>query len=501
MLDYLERILKARVYEAAIETPLQRAPNLSAALGCDVHLKREDLQPVFSFKIRGAFNMMANLSDETRARGVVASSAGNHAQGVAVAARHFGVSALIVMPEKTPTIKVRAVEQLGATVCLVGESFQESNAEAIRVAAEQQKVVIPPFDHPDIIAGQGTVGMEILRQCAEPPDYIFVCVGGGGLAAGVGAYIRRLSPTTQIIGVEPIDAPGMYESLQAGAPVTLAHVGLFADGAAVKRVGDETFRVCAQVLDEVVLVSHDAICAAIKDVFDDTRTVLEPAGALAVAGAKKVIHRDGIEGKRIVAITSGANMNFDRLRYVAERAELGKRREALFAVTIPETPGSFRRFCGLIGERSITEFNYRYASPTAAQVFVGIRIADDVERLQVRDALRREGLDAIDISDNELAKNHIKHMVGGRNPDLIAERIFQFSFPERRGALRAFLDVFGTEWNISLFHYRSQGGNVARVLAGLQVPEKSARRFEAHIEALNYQVVEVTNDPACRLFL
>jgi threonine dehydratase len=501
MVDYLEQILRARVYDVAVETPLQPAPNLGASLGCEVLLKREDMQPVFSFKIRGAFNMIAKLDPSTRDRGVIAASAGNHAQGVALAAQHFGIDALIVMPEETPAIKVEAVKRLGAAVLLRGETFQEANSAAIVLARSESKSYIPPFDHPDIIAGQGTVGVEILRQCPEPLDAVFVCVGGGGLAAGVGAYIKRLSPGTRIIGVEPIDAPSMYASLKAGEPVTLERVGLFADGAAVKRVGDETFRVCQKVLDEVLLVSHDEICAAIKDVFEDTRTILEPAGALGVAGAKQYIRERAAQGARVVAITSGANMNFDRLRYVAERAEIGKSREALFAVTIPEQPGSFRSFCNLIGERSITEFNYRYAHETDAHVFVGIAIHSDQERSLLLAELEAAGLPVWDLSDDELSKNHIKHMVGGRNASLGTESIVQFSFPERRGALRKFLDDVGISWNISLFHYRSQGGNVARVLVGFQVAPDEYEGFRRFLEGCRYHYVEGTDNPACRLFL
>jgi len=501
MVDYLERILRARVYDAAIETPLQVAPNLARSLGCEFLLKREDMQPVFSFKIRGAFNMIAKLPDSIRRRGVVAASAGNHAQGVAVAAKHFGVSAHIVMPEETPAIKVSAVNRLGAEVLLRGESFQEANSAAIELAEAEGKAFVPPYDHPDIIAGQGTVGVEILRQCPEHIDAVFVCVGGGGLAAGVGAYIKRLRPETRIIGVEPVDAPSMYESLKAGCPVTLERVGLFADGAAVKRVGDETFRVCNQVVDEIVLVSHDEICAAIKDVFEDTRTVLEPAGALSVAGAKRYLREHHYVGERVVAITSGANMNFDRLRYVAERAELGKCREALFAVTIPEQPGSFRAFCNLIGERSITEFNYRYSGTVDAHVFVGVSIRSDDERRQVLGDIEDAGLQVLDLSDDELSKNHIKHMVGGRSPTLGSETIIQFSFPERRGALRRFLDHVGLAWNISLFHYRSQGGNVARVLVGFQVVAEEEGDFRRFLEGLDYHCIEATENPACRLFL
>ncbi|MCA9674371.1 MAG: threonine ammonia-lyase, biosynthetic [Kofleriaceae bacterium] len=499
--DYLERILTSPVYDVAIETPLERAPRLSTRLGDELWLKREDLQPVFSFKIRGAYHKIAGLDPEVRARGVVAASAGNHAQGVALAARRFGCRAVIVMPAGTPRIKHEAVSALGGEVVLSGDTFHEASARARDLAAAEGLAFIHPYDDPDVIAGQGTIGMEIFRQHRDPIDAIFVCVGGGGLAAGIGVYVKRLYPHVRVIGVEPVDAASMHAALAAGAPVDLPDVGRFADGVAVKRVGDETFRLCREVVDEMVLVDNDEICAAIKDVFEDTRSILEPAGALAVAGAKAWVAREGAAGRCLVAIASGANMNFDRLRFVAERAEIGEHREAQLAVTIPERPGAFLTLCTGIGDRNVTEFNYRRADAERAHVFVGVAVADRGESRALCDQLTGAGFGVVDLSDHELAKNHLKHLVGGRNPEVRHERILRFSFPERPGALRRFLEHLSPHFDISLFHYRNQGGDVGRVLTGIVVEPGREADFAAFLAALDYPYVDDTDDPACRLFL
>ncbi|MFN0061006.1 MAG: threonine ammonia-lyase, biosynthetic [Myxococcaceae bacterium] len=499
--DYLERILRSRVYEVVKETPLERAPRLSAKLGNALWLKREDLQPVFSFKIRGAYNKIAHLDPEVRGRGVVAASAGNHAQGVALAAGRFGCQAIIVMPVSTPRIKHEAVQALGAEVRLWGETFQEAYAQATTIAEERGMSFIHPYDDPDVIAGQGTIGMEILRQLGHAPDALFVSIGGGGLASGVALYLKRLYPEVRVVGVEPKDAPSMFEALRVGHPVDLPDVGRFVDGAAVKRVGDETFRICRELLDEILLVDNDAVCAAIKDVFEDTRSILEPAGALSIAGAKAFGAREHLTGKTWVAIASGANMNFDRLRFVAERAEIGEEREAQLAVTIPERPGTFLKLCGAIGGRDVTEFNYRRSDAERAHVFVGITVSNKTESQTVRDNLREAGFGVLDLSESEIAKNHLKHMVGGRNTGLRHERILSFSFPERPGALRRFLEELSPQFDISLFHYRNQGGDVGRVLTGIQVEPGQEERFEAFLEAVGYPVVDETERPECRLFL
>ncbi|MDQ8023300.1 MAG: threonine ammonia-lyase, biosynthetic [Moraxellaceae bacterium] len=499
--DYLERILNAQVYDIAIESPLDEAPGLSRRTGNHVLLKREDLQPVFSFKLRGAYNKLAQLSPEARARGVICASAGNHAQGVALAAQKFACRAVIVMPVTTPAIKIDAVRGRGGEVVLHGESFDEAYAHARQLEAREGFSFVHPFDDPDVIAGQGTVGMEILRQHPRPIDVVFCCIGGGGLIAGVAAYIKRLKPGTRVIGVEADDADGMAQSLAAGRVVTLDHVGLFADGAAVKRVGDETFRLCEQYVDEVIRVDNDAICAAIKDVFEDTRSILEPAGALAVAGAKAWAAREGAQGKTLVAVASGANMNFDRLRFVAERAELGEQREAVLAVTIPEQPGSFRLFCAQLGARNITEFNYRYADRQAAHVFVGISVRNRAESCTLVEQLNQQGLATLDLTDDELAKSHVRYMVGGHSPLAKDERVLRFIFPERPGALMRFLDTLHGEWNISLFHYRNHGADFGRVLVGMEVPAADQDRFQAFLDRLGYEYVDETANPAYRLFL
>jgi len=499
--DYLERILTAQVYDVAIETPLEPAPNLSARLQNRVLLKREDMQPVFSFKLRGAYNKMAHLSSAQLARGVIAASAGNHAQGVALAAQKMGCRAVIVMPTTTPRIKIDAVKARGAEVVLAGDSYDEAYTHAVELERRDRLVFVHPYDDPDVIAGQGTIGMEILRQHPKPIHAVFCCVGGGGLISGVAAYVKRLRPQTKIIGVEAADADAMARSLAAGRRVRLAQVGLFADGAAVKMVGEETFRLCRQYVDEMILVDTDAICAAIKDVFEDTRTILEPAGALAVAGAKEYAGRNRIRDKTLVAVASGANINFDRLRFVAERAEVGEQREAVLAVTIPEKPGSFKKFCALLGERSITEFNYRYSDPDEAHVFVGVQVHHRGESRKLVDSLRRHGLPTLDLTDDEMAKLHIRYMVGGHAPDVDNEVIYRFEFPERPGALMKFLNSMRHDWNISLFHYRNHGADYGRVLVGMQVPGAEMDEFRAFLGRVGYDYVEETANPGYELFL
>ena len=499
--DYLQRILAARVYDVAIETPLDLASNLSKRLGCRVLLKREDLQPVFSFKLRGAYNKMVRLPKATLARGVIAASAGNHAQGVALAAQKLRCKATIVMPVTTPHIKVEAVRARGARVVLHGDSYDEAYNHAKNSAEKQRLAFVHPYDDPDVIAGQGTIGMEILRQHAAPIAAIFVPVGGGGLIAGIAAYVKRLRPEIKIIGVEPEDADAMYQSLKAGRRVKLAQVGLFADGVAVKQVGSETFRLCRTLVDEVIRVDTDAMCAAIKDVFTDTRVILEPAGALAIAGAKVYAERARARGKTLVAVASGANMNFDRLRFVAEEAELGEHREAILAVTIPERPGSFKAFCELLGPRNVTEFNYRYDNPASAQVFVGVQVKNREETARLVAALRRAGLKTVDLSNNDLAKLHVRHTVGGHTPLVKDEILYRFEFPERPGALIRFLTSMSRGWNISLFHYRNHGADYGRVLVGMQVPAKDKQQFQKFLDKVGYPYYDETRNPAYRLFL
>jgi threonine dehydratase len=499
--DYLEKILLARVYEVARESALERAPMLSERLGCTVLLKREDDQPTFSFKIRGAYNKMAGLDPALRAHGVIAASAGNHAQGVSLAARKLGCSAMIVMPVTTPSIKVRAVRALGAEVVLYGDSYDDAAARARALAVERGRVFVHPYDDPEVIAGQGTVGLEILRQRSAPIDAVFVPVGGGGLIAGIAAYIKRLRPSIRVIGVEPVDAAAMARSLDAGHRVTLEQVGTFADGVAVKNVGEETFRLCRDLVDEMILVDSDAICAAIKDVFEDTRTIMEPAGALSVAGLKAYAARESSTGCVFVAVTSGANMNFDRLRHVSERAEIGEEREALFAVTIPERPGSLRTFAALLGPHNITEFNYRYSADDVARVFVGVSVAGRSEAGELAEKFRGAGLETLDLSDDEMAKLHVRHMVGGHPGKTTGEVVHRFEFPERPGALIQFLDKMSGRWNISLFHYRNHGADYGRVLIGMQVPSGDHAAFERFLSSIGYPWVEETENPAYRLFL
>ena len=501
--DYVTKILRARVYEVARETPLERAPKLSARMDNEVWLKREDLQPIFTFKLRGAYNKLASLSDDERSRGVIAASAGNHAQGVALAARQLGVEALVVMPETAPRIKVEAVERLGAEVVLAGESYDGARERAEVLAAETGRVFVPPFDDVDVIAGQGTIAMEIVRQHSEPFDAVFVEVGGGGLIAGISAYIKTLWPHTRIVGVEPDDTPTLHASLAAGERVVLDHVGTFADGVAVKQIGVEPFRIARECVDEVVLVTDDEICAAIKDVFEDTRSIAEPAGALAVAGLKRYVEREGVVGLRFAAIVSGANVNFDRLRHIAERAELGEHRESLLAVTIPERPGSLLRFCEILGRRAITEFNYRYADEAQAHIFVGVEIGDaHGDRAGLLDTLAQDSYPVLDLSDDEMAKQHVRYMVGGRASRAIDEVLYRFDFPERPGALTHFLARMGRRpWNISMFHYRNHGSSYGRVLMGLQVPPADRAAFLAFLDDVGYDYREETANPAYRLFL
>jgi len=500
-IDYLQKILTAKVYDVAIESPLDLAPILSHRLGNRVLLKREDQQPVFSFKLRGAYNKMAHLSAAARARGVIAASAGNHAQGVALAAQQLGCKATIVMPVTTPHIKIAAVEVRGATVVLHGDSYSDAYAHALALQKKSHATFVHPYDDPDVIAGQGTIGMEILRQWQAPLDAIFVAIGGGGLISGIASYVKRVRPEIKVIGVQPVDSDAMSRSLAAGHRVKLAHVGLFADGVAVKEVGRETFRICQELVDEIVLVDTDAACAAIKDVFEDTRSILEPAGALAIAGVKAWCERHRVKDRTFVAIACGANMNFDRLRFVAERAELGERREAILAVTIPERPGSFREFCKLLGKRSVTEFNYRYADPKTAHIFVGIEVAGRHEIVHLLAELKRRRIEAYDLSDNEMAKLHVRHLVGGHAPSAENEIVYRFEFPERPGALMQFLNSMSRGWNISLFHYRNHGADYGRVLAGMQVPPSDKALFRAFLDRLGYDCVDETGNPAYRMFL
>ncbi|KPK84893.1 MAG: threonine dehydratase [Deltaproteobacteria bacterium SM23_61] len=498
---YLKKILNARVYDVARETPLDYAPVLSGRLRNQVWFKREDEQPVFSFKCRGAYNKMAGLSSAELKKGVITASAGNHAQGVALAARKLGTRAVIVMPRTTPQIKVDAVRNLGGRVVLQGDNYDAAYAYAREVEVRRGFTFVHPYDDPEVIAGQGTIGLEILKQHTHGLRAVFVPVGGGGLIGGIAVYIKQLRPEIRVIGVEPEDADAMDRSLKTGRRVRLDHVGIFADGVAVRQVGEETFRLCRKFVDEIVVVTNDEICAAIKDIFEDRRSVLEPAGALAFAGLKRYVEQGRVRNQHLVAIASGANVNFDRLRHVSERAEIGERREAILASTIPERPGSFRQFCSVIGDRNITEFNYRYADPEQAHVFVGVQVqeADEVHRL-IR-ALRAKGYPTLDMTDNEMAKLHIRHLVGGRAPQAANEILYRFAFPERPGALMNFLNKMGGAWNISLFHYRNHGADFGRVLVGIQVPPRDQRAFQKFLDQLGYEYSEETANPAYDLFL
>ena len=506
--DMLQRILRARVYDVAIESPLDAAPNLSRRLGNTVLLKREDLQPVFSFKLRGAYNKMAGLTPAELERGVIAASAGNHAQGVALGAQKLGCRAVIVMPVTTPEMKVRAVAARGAEVVLHGETYDAACAEATRLAEQRGLTFIHPFDDPEVIAGQGTIALEILRQCSEPPDAIYVAVGGGGLIAGIAAYVKSLWPQVEVIGVEPEDADAMTRSLALGERVTLDQVGLFADGVAVRRVGEHTFALARRHVDAMVTVNTDAICAAIKDVFEDTRSILEPAGALAVAGMKADVARRGLRGRTLVAVACGANMNFDRLRFVAERTEISEGREAMLAVEIPERPGSLREFCTLLGSRNLTEFSYRLADPGRAHIFVGVQTSGSRDEQDLIHDLRAAGFACLDLSNDELSKLHLRHMVGGRMPGSAGEAaghgrelLYRFEFPERPGALMRFLTSLHPNWNISIFHYRNHGADVGRIVVGVQVPPAELPDWQSFLDGLGYRYVDETDNPAYRLFL
>ena len=501
-IDYLKRILTARVYDVARETPLEYAPALSERIGHRLLLKREDMQSVFSFKLRGAYNKMVRLSEEERARGVIAASAGNHAQGVALAAQHLGCRAVIVMPVTTPAVKVEAVRARQAQVVLAGDSYSDAYGHALSLQQKHGLSFVHPFDDPDVIAGQGTIGMEILRQHPDPIEAIFVAIGGGGLIAGIAAYVKQIRPEIRMIGVQTDESNAMAQSIACGERIILSEVGLFSDGTAVKQVGKETFTLAQRFVDEIICVNTDAICAAIKDVFQDTRSIMEPAGALAIAGAKIWAGRPGqTKGKTLVAIACGANMNFDRLRFVSERAEIGEQREAIFAVTIPEQRGSFKRFCALIGERNVTEFNYRMSDLRRAHVFVGIQIQKRSEAEQIAAVFANEGLEAINLTDDEMAKLHIRHLVGGTSLHARDERLFRFEFPERPGALSRFLTQMRPDWNISLFHYRNHGADFGRVLVGLQVPEDDEAAFQDFLTRLGYPYLEETGNPAYHLFL
>ena len=499
--DYIKKILSARVYDVAIESPLDPMPRLTKRLGRPVLLKREDLQPVFSFKLRGAYNKMASLPREQLDRGVICASAGNHAQGVALGAARLGVRAVIVMPRTTPAIKVDACRARGAEVVLHGDAFDEALAEARRLEAQWGLTFLHPFDDPEVIAGQGTIGMEILHQHTGPIEAIFVPIGGGGLAAGIATFVKYLRPETKVIGVEPDDAATMAEAIRAGDRVMLPSVGLFADGVAVRQAGEETFRLCREHLDAVITVDTDAMCAAVKDIFDDTRAISEPSGALSLAGAKAWAAQNPGSGP-LVAISSGANLNFDRLRHIAERAEIGEEREVLLGVTIPERPGAYRAFIAALGPRAITEFNYRYAQGSDARIFVGINLpGGKPEKRDLIAALESAGYRVADMSDNEMAKVHVRYMVGGRASGLADERLYRFQFPERPGALMKFLEALGDGFNISLFHYRNHGADYGRVLAGIEVPPAERARFDAVLDALAYPYVDETDNPAYRLFL
>ncbi|ELJ8534368.1 threonine ammonia-lyase, biosynthetic [Vibrio cholerae] len=499
--EYLRQILRSPVYEVANVTPLQTMPRLSARIGNQVQIKREDRQPVHSFKLRGAYNMVSHLSEAQKAAGVIAASAGNHAQGMALSGTKLGIKTTIVMPRTTPDIKVEAVRGFGGEVLLHGSNFDEAKAEAERLSKEQGYTFVPPFDHPLVIAGQGTIGMEMLQQNGHL-DYIFVPVGGGGLAAGVAVLVKQLMPEIQVIAVEPEDSACLKAALDAGKPVVLDQVSMFADGVAVKRIGDETFRLCQQYINGHVTVSSDEICAAVKDIFEDTRAIAEPSGALALAGLKKFAEQQQLKGKQLGTVLSGANTNFHGLRYVSERCELGEKREGLLAVTIPERKGAFFDFCQIIGNRAVTEFNYRYSDDQLANIFVGVRLVGGPEELKsIIHELRQSGYPVQDLSDDEMAKLHIRYMIGGRPSKPLTERLYSFEFPEYPGALLKFLSMLGTHWNISLFNYRNHGADYGRVLCGFELDTPDLVRFSEHLVELGYRYKDETDNPAYRFFL
>ena len=500
--SYIKRILNARIYDLAVETPLDEMPLISARLRNQVLLKREDLQPVFSFKIRGAYNKLLQLSEKQRQGGVIAASAGNHAQGLALAAKHLGVKATIVMPRTTPNIKVDAVRRRGAKVVLIGDAYDAASVHAQKLVEEHGMTYIPPYDDADVIAGQGTVAMEILRQYSQPIDAIFIPVGGGGLAAGMAAYIKNVRPEIKIFAVEAEDSACLKLAMEKGRRAVLSSVGIFADGVAVAQIGKETFRVLKDTIDGVITVSTDEMCAAIKDLFEDTRSIAEPAGALSLAGLKKYVAEHNVEKNTLIAIDSGANTNFDRLRYISERTEIGEKREAIFAVTIPEKPGSYQKFCGILGKRAITEFNYRYADGRDAHIFVGLQVTSDGnDREELVQKLESKGYAVVDMTDNEMAKLHIRYMVGGRAPSANDERVYRFEFPERPGALLDFLTKLAGRWNISMFHYRNHGSAFGRVLVGMQVPKEDCKALESLLKELKYNYWDETQNPAYQYFL
>ncbi|WP_417383451.1 threonine ammonia-lyase, biosynthetic [Gimesia sp.] len=501
LLDYLQRILNSRVYDVAIESPLELTEKLSNRLANKVWLKREDKQPVHSFKLRGAYNKMSRLTPAELERGVVCSSAGNHAQGVALSARQLGCQAHIVMPVTTPELKSDAVRALGAQVILFGDSYSDAYLHALELQKKHQYVFVHPFDDPDVIAGQGTVGMEILRQHQHPIHAVFVAIGGGGLISGVAAYIKAVRPEIKVIGVQMADSNAMLQSIESGHPVTLPDVGLFSDGTAVKLVGTETFRLTQELVDDFVTVDTDAVCAAIKDAFEDTRSILEPAGAMGIAGLKQYVAQHQLQGQNLVAITCGANMNFDRLRFVAERAEVGEEREALFAVTIPEERGSFKQFCEIVGQRSVTEFSYRISDEREAHVLVGLSIRNRSEVPEITQDFASRGFGVLDLVDDDLVKDHLRYMVGGRSPLVGNERLYRFEFPERPGALMRFLSRMHPSWNISLFHYRNQGSDFGRILVGIQVPDAELPDFQDFLATLGYRHIDESENPVYQLFL
>ena len=509
MEDYLQKILRARVYDVAVETPLEKAENLSKRENNNIFLKREDLQPVFSFKLRGAYNKMSQLSKEQLSKGVITSSAGNHAQGVALSASYLGCKALIIMPITTPEVKVNAVKSLNAEVVLYGDTYDESYKKALSISNSDGLTFIHPFDDPDVIAGQGTIAMEILRQTESPPDVIYVAVGGGGLISGVAAYIKRLWPKVQIIGVEPNDCCAMTESLKEGRIIELERIGLFADGVAVRRVGNITFDLVRKYVDSMITVSTDEICAAIKDVFEDTRSILEPAGALAIAGLKKDIANRKLTNKNLIAIACGANMNFKRLRFVAERSELGEEKEAMIAIEIPEKAGSLKKLCEFLGNRSLTEFSYRMSEGRSAYIFMGIEVKNSEDRLNLINLFNSKGFKCIDLSKDELSKIHLRHMVGGRLPNSarptsdtqLIELLYRFEFPEKPGALTNFVNAMKPEWTISIFHYRNHGADIGKIVIGVLVEKKDLENWKTFVEDLGYKSVEETSNPAYKLFL